>query len=289
MHTEILERMRAELMRRKYSLRTVKVYLFYAEQFLDKYCPDGRSVRKLKKSEIMQFLEKKSSENKAGSTLNLALASVKFLVLEILHRKMNLNVKYSRRPKHLPVFLTKSEVSRLIDAAKNLKHKLIASMLYSAGLRVSELLNLRVCDIEFEQDYGWVRDGKGAKDRYFPLAEKVKPLLTDYIRKKGLDYHDLLFRGRNGHLTARTIQEIIKSLAKAAGIKKHVHPHTLRHSFATHLIEDGYTVNEVQALLGHNCVRTTMTYLHMAKPVINHVRSPLDTLNAENTAIYCTH
>jgi integrase/recombinase XerD len=275
MNTEYIEKMRAELLRRRYSPKTIGVYCFCLGKFFEQYDLIPKLV---KKSDIINYLNQKAKENKAGSTLNLHLASLKFFFEEVMHRNMHLDIKYSRRPKRLPVFLLKSEVLRLFDAVHNPKHKLMLMMLYSAGLRVNELLHLKVKDIESEQGYGWVRGGKGDKDRYFILAESVKLSLSQYIGALHLDFDDYLFNGRHGPLTDRSVQQMIWQAAKIAKIPKHVHPHTLRHSFATHLIEDGYTVNEVQTLLGHNSVRTTMTYLHMAKPAVSHVKSPLDSM-----------
>lgn len=151
-------------------------------------------------------------------------------------------------------------------------------LLYSAGLRVSELINLRVRDLEFDRNYGWVRHGKGNKDRRFIIALSLKEELLGYIEQECLGQDSWLFMSYNGHMSARSVQEIIKRAAKIAGIHKRVHPHTLRHSYATHLIENGYDVVSVQSLLGHNSAETTMVYVHMASPNLINVRSPLDSL-----------
>ena len=172
------------------------------------------------------------------------------------------------------VFLTKEEVLKLIDNIENKKHKLMIRLIYSAGLRVSELVHLKAKDLEIDKNYGWVRKGKGNKDRMFIIAEAVKNDLTGLTKEK--ENEDYLFEGRNGHLTPRSIQEIIKKANKKAGIKKRIHPHTLRHSFATHLIEKGYGVSSVQSLLGHSSLDTTMVYVHMTAPKMINVKSPLD-------------
>ena len=154
-------------------------------------------------------------------------------------------------------------------------------LLYSAGLRVSELVNLRVRDLELENNFGWVRSGKGNKDRMFILAGSLKEELIYHTENNKLDYDSFLFPSYNGHLSVRSVQEIIKKAAKKAGIKKNVHPHTLRHSYATHLIENGYDVATVQLLLGHNSPNTTMVYVHIAKPNMLNIKSPLDNLQLQ--------
>jgi site-specific recombinase XerD len=154
-------------------------------------------------------------------------------------------------------------------------------LMYSSGLRVSELVNLRVRDFEFDKGYGWVRKGKGNKDRLFVLSEMIKQELLGFIQEQGLGFDSWVFEGvKYGHLTTRTVYEIVKRASVKAGLGKRVHPHTLRHSFATHLIENGYDVVRVQSLLGHNSVDTTMVYVHMASPELLGVTSPYDSLHS---------
>ena len=125
---------------------------------------------------------------------------------------------------------------------------------------------------------GWVRKGKGNKDRPFIIADRLRKRIQDYIKKEKLNHNDFLFNGRKGRMHPRTIQEIIKQTAKKAKLRKNIHPHTLRHSFATHLIEDGYNVSDVQPLLGHSSMQTTMIYVHLAAPKLLSVKSPFDNL-----------
>ncbi len=167
---------------------------------------------------------------------------------------------------------------RLFDAIQNPKHSLMVRLMYSAGLRVGELVNLRVKDLEFDKSYGWVRKGKGNKDRLFILSESINQELLDFIAANSLAAHDWIFKGRHAHLTTRTVYAIVRKASNLASLDKRVHPHTLRHSFATHLIENGYDVTRVQSLLGHNSTDTTMVYVHMASPEILNVRSPYDSL-----------
>jgi integrase/recombinase XerC len=145
--------------------------------------------------------------------------------------------------------------------------------MYGAGLRVSEAVKLRPADLDLSVGVGWVRRGKGNKDRPFIVPECLKEQLAERGQS------NFVFVGNKGmHLSVRSVQEVLNRAALRAGIGKHVHPHTLRHSFATHLIESGQDITSVQALLGHCEARTTMVYLHAAKPRLLSVRSPLDNL-----------
>lgn len=155
---------------------------------------------------------------------------------------------------------------------------MIESM-YSAGLRVSELINLRVRDLELEKNYGWVRQGKGNKDRLFIIAKNLNSRIRNIVEKENLNQEDYLFNSnRNTKYNIRSLQQIIKEACKKAKIQKNISCHTLRHSFATHLIEDGYDVSTVQSLLDHSSPNTTMIYLHTSNINMIKVKSPLDSL-----------
>ncbi|MEK6838037.1 MAG: tyrosine-type recombinase/integrase, partial [Nanoarchaeota archaeon] len=213
------------------------------------------------------------------ASLNVYLNAINFFYREVMNRKITVNIRYSKTPKALPVVLTKEEVARLMDAITNPKHRLMAKLIYSAGLRVSELVQLKAKDLELDRNLGWVRKGKGNKDRLFIIAKSIRDELAAYISRENLPYGSWLFKGRkNGHLTVKAVQNIIKYAAKKARIMKNVHPHTLRHSFATHLVENGYDVASIQSLLGHNSLETTMVYIHAASPKMIAVQSPLDNM-----------
>ncbi|MDP4039767.1 MAG: tyrosine-type recombinase/integrase [Candidatus Pacearchaeota archaeon] len=234
---DILYLMERELFRRRYSPKTVKSYIYCMRNFLKKCQKEPRKITKYDVKEYIYYL---SEKNLSGSTLNLYLQSIKFALEEILNKKFFIQLPYSKTPKKLPVFLTKEEVNKLFESILNQKHKLMINILYSAGLRVSELINLKVKDFEFDKDYGWVREGKGKKDRLFIIAKSLNQKVIDYISINKLEADSLLFQSYNGRMSTRTVYEIVKKACKKAGIKKSVHPHTLRHSFATHLVQDGY-------------------------------------------------
>ena len=179
----------------------------------------------------------------------------------------------------IPIYQSEEEIKKLFESIKNPKHSFMILLMYSAGLRVSELLNLKVRDLELDKGYGYVRNGKGGKDRLIILSKKLIPGLKRIIELQELNENDLIFKSnRDKKYSQRTIQRIIKKACKRANIKRKIHPHTLRHSFATHLIENGYDVTNVQALLGHKSPETTLIYTHIASPNLINTKSLLDNL-----------
>lgn len=271
---DIIYLMKREMIRRRYSPRTIETYEYCFNEFM-KWCK--KEPRKITKEDIKEFLYLLSEKSKSASTMNIYLNAIKFPLENILGKKhFFISLPFSKVPKKLPIVLSKEEVSRLINSISNPKHKLMIQLMYSAGLRVSELLNLNINDLDFENNFGWVRQGKGNKDRMFIIAEGIKENLKNYLQNNQPDSY--LFTNGNSRLSVRTVQEIIKAAAQKADIRKKVHPHTLRHSFATHLIENGYDITSVQSLLGHASVETTMVYVHIASRKLISVKSPLDSL-----------
>jgi integrase/recombinase XerD len=208
-------------------------------------------------------------------SMTLAKSALKFLFEEVLHKPVDLpkNIKV---PKKLPTALSKDEISALFDAADNPKHKLLLELIYSAGLRVSEATNLKVRDLELNEGIAWVRSGKGSKDRFFNLAAKLKPELEKVTKDAKPD--DYVFKGQNGPITPRAVQMAMQKIAQKAGIKKEISPHTLRHSFATHLLEAGVDIRKIQELLGHADLSTTQIYTRVSSAELRKIKSPLDAL-----------
>ncbi len=273
---EINDIIRKEALRRGLSNKTIIVYIRCVEKFF-RSC--DKEPKKVTKKDVRDFLDELIEKNHPGNTINVYNNALKFLFEQCLGKKMRLNIRYSKKAQRLPIVLTQEETKRLICSISNEKHKLMIKLMYSAGLRVSELLNLRVRDLELNSGYGWVRQGKGKKDRPFILAEKVKYNILEYINKNKLKLDSFMFiSNRNKPYNVRSVQNIVRNAAKKAKLNKKFSCHTLRHSFATHLIENGYSVSEVQSLLGHNSLDTTMIYVHLASPRIMNVKSPLDNL-----------
>lgn len=176
-----------------------------------------------------------------------------------------------KRKKQLPKVISKKEINSIISNTKNLKHKLIISILYASGLRVSEIVNLKRSDINIQNHTLLVQQGKGKKDRYTIFAKSLEPLLTDYLCQTEFTTQ-YLFEGRKGKYSIKSVQEILKNASK----NKHVTPHMLRHSFATHLLEQGTDIKYIQELLGHSKLETTSIYIHVAKKDFLSIKSPLD-------------
>lgn len=269
---EELQKLETELKLRAFSPRTVTTYLYWNKQFLNfvKKKPED-----IVEDDIKNYIADLLSKNVAGKSVVLIRAALKFHYDEILEKNI-VNLKSPKISKKLPVVLTKDEIKRMIDSIKNKKHKLMIMLLYSSGLRLSELLNLKVGDLEFEERVGWVRSGKGSKDRLFLLSNKLIEDLKECVQnKKESDY---LFTGRNGRMTPRNVQKIIKNIARDAKIEKNVHPHSLRHSFATHLLESGENIRKIQLLLGHSDLSTTQLYLDISTEELKKIKNPLDNL-----------
>lgn len=192
-------------------------------------------------------------------------------------KKKIVTMKTPKIPKHIPVVLTKDEIRKLIDSAGSYKSKVIIQFFYSSGLRLSELIKLKITDLELKEKIGWVRKGKGNKDRLFLLSENLIKELEKYIST--LDINEkYLFPGQKTHISPRNVQKIVDNAARRANLTKKVHPHMLRHCFATHLLESGVDIRKIQELLGHSNLQTTQIYTSVSKEELKKVKNPLDLL-----------
>jgi integrase/recombinase XerD len=271
MEIQALDKLKTELRLRGFSPLTVRNYSFFVGKFLEHA---GKENGELNEDDAKAYLSE-MYDTKSRNTTMLAAASLKFFYAEVLERKLE-KVKMPKKEKRLPEVLTKEEVKRLIDSADNVKSRLMISLLYSSGLRVSELVNLKINDLNFEENTGWVRMGKGNKDRLFVISSALGAELQDYSKEKGVD-NEYVFSKKKA-LTTRNIQKIIKGTKGRAELSKKVTPHTLRHSFATHLLEDGVDIRVIQTMLGHASLNTTQVYTHVSSEQIKKVRNPLDNL-----------
>ena len=271
----------SELIRREGFLRglrveTIKTYTCCVEKFLHTYKKTPWDVTK---KDFENYILQLQKWNKSPNTINVYINALKFFYEKVLHKKVTVKVNLLKKRRKIPIHLTQAETKKLFNVIHNSKHKLMITFLYATGMRVSELCSLRVRDFEFDQNYGWVREGKGGKDRLFVVAQRLKQEIFDWITQNELKKSDWLFSGQgSSHISTSSIRMILRKAVQLAKISKHVHPHTLRHSFATHLIENGYALTDVQPLLGHSSPTTTMIYLHMASPKLLNVESPYDTL-----------
>jgi len=266
-----LEQTRQELKLRNYSFKTIRAYLGCLREYFDfkKF-----NLEKIDEENIKQFLLNKQSKNYSSQTINLYLNAIKFFYREVLKIPQKINLKFAKRNKKLPIVLSREEIKSIINLIKNPKHKLIISLAYGAGLRVSEVVNLRVNDINLEELTIHLKNAKSKKDRITIFPEKIEQDLKILIASKDLD-DILLISERGGKLSERTIQKIFSNYLQKAKIKKKATFHSLRHSFATHLLENGVDVRYVQELLGHQNIRTTQIYTHVTNPQIRNIKSPL--------------
>lgn len=269
---EELKKLETELKIRGFSEKTIKSYLFWNKKFLDQV---NKKPEEITTEDIKSYIAEKISENISPKSIVLIKSALKFFYDEVLGKNI-VNLKTPKVPKTLPVVLTKEEVKELINSIENKKHKLIVKLLYSSGLRLSELVNLKVGNLELNENIGWVRGGKGKKDRMFLISKKLSEELAELI--KGRKEEEFLFVGRKGRMSERNVQKIINLAAKKAGIEKPVHPHVLRHSFATHLLESGENIRKIQELLGHSNLSTTQIYTHISTEELKKVKNPLDDL-----------
>lgn len=267
---EFLEKLETELKLIKKSNLTIRNYLYFNSKFLE-YA--NKDTEQLTQDDVKKFLA--SMSDKASSSIILALASLKFSTSKVLGKDLTQGIERPKKEKKLPEVLTREEIKKLIEAADTRKSKLIIQFLYSTGLRVSELVNLKVQNLNLAEKTGKVTKGKGSKDRMFILPEKLVNELQSYLSEHP---QNLYLFSREKPLTTRNIQKIIKNTAKAAQINKKVTPHTLRHSYATHLLESGTDIRIIQTLLGHENLNTTQIYTHVSTEELKKVKNPLDEL-----------
>ncbi len=223
----------------------------------------------------------KTKKKYSYSTMKQVIAAISYLYVKIFNEPIPkaLDIKL-RKPTHLPTVLSVKDISKILMVTSNLKHKTILILLYSGGLRLGELLNLKIGDIDSEAMKIHVRQGKGKKDRYIMLSENVLKLLREYY--KAYKPKDFIIEGKNGgKYSPQSVQNIFKAAIKKAGIRKKATVHTLRHSFATHLLDDGTDIRYIQELLGHKRLETTQIYTHVSSYSINKIKSPADKLKID--------
>lgn len=259
---------------KKYSNNTVKTYVTCFEKFINyhKTIP----LENINEVDIRFYLSHLIKENLSNSYLNQAINSIKFYYEVVLGMPNRFyEIERPRKERKLPSVLSKSEVRQLIECTNNKKHRCIVSLLYSAGLRRSELLSLKIRDIDSKRMLIHVRHAKGKKDRYTLLSNTILGDLRSYFREWNPQTY--LFEGKpNEQYSANSVGKVVSTAAKKAMIKKNVSPHTLRHSFATHLLEGGTDLRYIQILLGHESTKTTEIYTHVAISSFDSIKNPLD-------------
>ncbi|WP_244901847.1 site-specific tyrosine recombinase/integron integrase [Croceivirga radicis] len=259
---------------KRYAKNTVKVYVQFFEQFINRY-PE-KDLETLNESEIREYLKSLINRNCSNSYVNQAINAIKFYYEGVLGMPNRFyELERPRKESHLPKVISKEEVLRIIDHTNNLKHQCIVQLLYSSGLRRSELVSLKLEDIDSKRMIIRIKQAKGKKDRITILSSNVLENLRRYYKEWQPTTY--LFEGRNKETySAVSVLKIVKDAANRAGIRTTVTPHVLRHSFATHLLESGTDLRQIQVLLGHGSTKTTEIYTHVAKHTFTAIKNPLD-------------
>ena len=270
----------AELRSRKYSQRTRDCYIYYNRLLCRTFRKVPEEILTEDITNFLAFLEKR--KDYSASSINLVISAIKFFYKNILKNDI---VKEQRRPRHdkrLPVVLSKEDIASMFRAEKNFKHRLLLMIVYASGLRVSEVVCLKRQDLDINRKTIAVVTGKGRKDRYSIISNAVIDIIDDYCSQYEIE--GWLFPSIDPikHLSIRTAQHIFEHAIKKAKIQKNVSIHSLRHSFATHLLEHGTDIRYIQELLGHSSIRTTERYTHVARRMHLKIQSPLDTIYEDN-------
>ena len=256
------------------SISSYKTQLVYFLKISEKYKPEEITDVQLEKFMLWLVKEKNIGQSYQKSML----ATLKKFYKEVYNRQINLQHLYpKRKEKKLPKFLSQKEVKKILEATENLKHKTILTTIYSCGLRLSEVLELKLSDIKSDDDCIVVRQAKGNKDRIVMLSPKLLELLREYYKK--YKPKNFVFEGQNNEqYSPRSVQQILKNALKKSGVSAEATVHTLRHSYATHLLENGTDIRIIKELLGHNNIKTTEIYTHITDVQKKRLRSPLDFL-----------
>jgi len=273
---------------RNLSPKTQKSYLEAVSGLARHYMKSPEQISKDMVEDYLLYL--RNDKGRAPNTIGTKVSGLKFLYNHVLHNEENAPDYAQRKTRKLPIVLTQEEIWKIIDAPDNLKHRLLLMTTYSAGLRASEVIALKPEHIDSKRMLIKVQNGKGNKDRYTLLSEKLLKELRHYYRTfKPKNYlFPSSYKSRET-LSYESVRRIYENARKKAGINKGPGLHTLRHSFATHLLEAGYDIRKIQVLMGHSSLSTTMIYLHVSKETLSKIKSPLDLFDPAMTTKEVRH
>lgn len=260
---------------KRYSPSTIQTYSFFVADFINFHTK--KLLEELTNRDVELFIEKVFIErNYSVSSQRQFVSALKIFIIFYPQTKINdLVLERPKKSRNLPSVLSQEEVLAIIQNTQNLKHRAILALIYSCGLRISELINLKLADFHLQRKQLIVKNGKGRKDRYVSLADSFLPLLSNYYHS----YKPRIYfvEGQNeGKYSAESVRQFLRKSCLKAKIKKTVTPHTLRHSYATHLLENGVDIRYIQSLLGHSKPETTMIYTHVKRKDLMEIQNPLD-------------
>lgn len=261
-----------------YSKKTIDIYVLYLKLF-SKYIQ--KDLKTINNTDIVKYLSYlKKSKQISNSTVSLILSAIKHFIIEYLKLNINIDIKLPRKNKKIPVVLTNKEIKNLIENTKSYRNKLIIKFIYSTGVRVSECINMKIEDLNFDEYTGKVVSGKGSKDRMIILSKNWVDEYKKYLKKrnKSINSEYLFCNSKGNKLSVDTIQKFLKKSAKLANITKSISPHTLRHSFATNLLENDVNIRYIQQLLGHANLNTTQIYTKVTTNKLKNIKNPLDSM-----------
>jgi integrase/recombinase XerD len=271
---EFLDKTVREMKLRNLSPKTIKSYLGALGEY---FAHKQNDLDILDEKHIKEYLLRKLEHGISPRTVNVCHQAICYFYREVLKRDVHINLRYAKTDQSLPVVLSRNEIESMILATDNQKHRLILSLAYGAGLRVSEVVHLRCRDVDTRELTVHIKRAKGYKDRITVLPESLRGDLDAILStKRGDEY--LFESERGGKLTTRTAQKVFENARRKSGIAKKATFHSLRHSFATHLLENGTDIRYVQELLGHSSIRTTQRYTQVTNPNLKNIRSPLQQL-----------
>jgi len=259
---------------KRYANSTVRTYVSFFEMFINHY--KEKELHSINESDIRAFLQKLIHRNVSNSYLNQAINAIKFYYEVVLGMPNRFyEIERPRKESKLPTVISKEEVRFLIENTNNIKHRCIVELLYGSGLRRSEILNLKLVDVDSKRMLLRVESSKGNKDRYTLLSQTALIDLRTYFKE--WKPREFLFEGpKGGKYSPESVVKIVKTAALKSGIRQSVTPHVLRHSFATHLLESGVDLRQIQVLLGHGSSKTTEIYTHVATNTFKNIQNPLD-------------
>ncbi len=259
---------------RYFSQRTIKSYLHYNRELL-KFT--GKSPRGIANADIKEYLGNLVKSGISASTLNVAINALKLYYRTLMKRRFFVDIKAVPRDKKLPSVLSKPEMKKLISTPANPKHRFILEFMYATGVRVSEVTKMKFGDLDLERGLCYVRQGKGRKDRATLISQNlVREIMKNCGNKKSSDYIFTTVSGNN--YSVRIVQKIVSHAAQKSGFTKNISAHSLRHSFATHLLESGTDIRYIQRLLGHQKLETTQIYTRVSSDSLSRIANPLDSL-----------